>query len=78
MDDNRQGMLDARGLACPLPVLKARRAMRDVVPGATLTVLATDPSAPEDFRSFCQVTGHMLESSLEHEGVFTIVIRRSG
>ena len=44
--------LDARGLKCPLPVLRARKALKDVAPGAELRVLATDPSAVKDFTAF--------------------------
>ena len=54
--------LDAQGLKCPLPVLRARKALRDVAPGGLLTVLATDPAAPRDFRAFCEQTGHRFES----------------
>jgi tRNA 2-thiouridine synthesizing protein A len=69
-------VLDARGLKCPLPVLRARKAIRDVAPGESLTVLATDPAAPRDFASFCEQTGHVLVSSSEADGVHTIVLRR--
>ena len=69
--------LDARGLQCPLPVLKAKKAMRTLAVGETLTVLATDPAAPEDFRRFCEVTGHRMESLGENGGVYTLVLRRT-
>ncbi len=69
-------LLDARGLACPLPVLKAKKAIRPVPPGEMLKVLATDPGAVEDFRSFCEMTGHILESHGESDGVFTFLIRK--
>jgi tRNA 2-thiouridine synthesizing protein A len=52
--------LDARGLICPLPVLKAKRALRSVAPGEILAVLATDPGAPKDFEHFCATTGSEL------------------
>jgi tRNA 2-thiouridine synthesizing protein A len=68
--------LDAQGLKCPLPVLRARKALRDVVPGETLTVLATDAAAPRDFQAFCEQTGHSLDSCSEDGGIYTIVIRR--
>jgi tRNA 2-thiouridine synthesizing protein A len=71
-------VLDAQGLKCPLPVLRARKAMRDVAPGAPLTVLATDPAAPRDFQAFCEQAGHALVSSTESDGVYTIVLRRKG
>lgn len=69
--------LDTKGLNCPLPVLKARRAMRDLAAGDILTVLATDPASYIDFRHFCDTTGHELVEANENEaeGVFTYVIR---
>lgn len=69
--------LDTKGLNCPLPVLKARRAMRDLAAGDVLTVLATDPASYIDFRHFCDTTGHELVEADEDEaeGVFTYVIR---
>lgn len=69
-------VLDARGLACPLPVLKAKKAIRAVAPGETLTVRATDPGSVADFKAFCDVTGHALESHGETDRVFTFVIRK--
>jgi tRNA 2-thiouridine synthesizing protein A len=68
--------LDAKGLRCPLPVLKARRAMKDVPAGGVLTVLATDPGAVKDFQAFCETTGYGLERWTEEDGVFTFVIRK--
>lgn len=58
-------VLDARGLKCPLPVLKARRALKAMPAGAVLEVLADDPAAPADFRSFCQTAGCSLETTSE-------------
>ena len=52
--------LDARGLICPLPVLRAQKRLTAMSPGEILEVLATDPAAPEDFRGFCEATGHRL------------------
>ena len=70
--------LDAQGLKCPLPVLRARKALRDVSPGEELTVLATDPAAPADFRAFCEQAGHEFVSQTETDGVYSIVVRRKG
>ena len=53
-----QDILDLRGLRCPLPVLKARKAFKAMDPGTEVAVLVTDPSAPADFQDFCAVTGH--------------------
>ncbi len=60
--------LDATGLLCPLPVLKARRALRDVPPGGILEVLATDPGAVKDFEHFCRTTGCELVAADEQSG----------
>ncbi|MEQ8228732.1 MAG: sulfurtransferase TusA family protein [Rhodospirillales bacterium] len=69
--------LDARGLKCPLPVLKAKKAMKPLVSGDTLTVLATDPSAPKDFEEFCAATGYALEENRTEGSDFIIIIRKS-
>jgi tRNA 2-thiouridine synthesizing protein A len=68
--------LDAEGLKCPLPVLRARKAIKVLEIGAELTVLATDPAAPKDFKAFCEQAGHELVLSTESDGVFTFVLRR--
>ena len=65
-----------QGLTCPLPVLKANKALRGLPPGARLTVLATDPATTKDFSAFCQETGHELVSSEESGGVYRFVLRR--
>ncbi len=69
--------LDATGLLCPLPVLKARRALRDVPAGGVLEVLATDPGAPKDFEHFCATTGcTMMGQREEAEGVIRFLLRK--
>lgn len=65
---------DARGMKCPLPVLKARKLMKDFANGDVLEVHATDPGAPADFKHFCETTGHRLLDSAEADGVFVIRI----
>ncbi len=70
-------VLDTKGLNCPLPVLKARKALADVPLGECLTVLATDPASRIDFRHFCNMSGHELVDASESDGVFTYVIRRT-
>lgn len=70
--------LDATGLTCPLPVLKAKRALKAVPDGETLTVFATDPSSVDDFRAFCATTGHELLSVANDGGRFVYVIRKKG
>jgi tRNA 2-thiouridine synthesizing protein A len=68
--------LDATGLKCPLPVLKARKALKDVAPGGVLRVLATDPGALKDFEHFCRTTGTELLTAEERDGVLTFDIRK--
>ena len=70
-------ILDAKGLKCPLPVLKARKAMRALPPGGVLRVLATDPGAAKDFAHFCETTGHELLASSEEGELLTFDIRKS-
>lgn len=71
-----EATLDARGLKCPLPVLKARRALKDVPAGGLLRVLATDPGATKDFAHFCETTGcQMVESGREGD-VLSFVLRK--
>jgi len=55
-------LLDAKGLNCPLPILRAKKALKDVAMGGTLEVLATDPGAVKDFEAFCKQTGNELLS----------------
>ncbi len=68
--------LDTKGLKCPLPVLKARRAMKELEPGDILEVEATDPGSVEDFAHFCETTGHELLAQDESGEVFTHRLRK--
>lgn len=70
-------VLDTKGLNCPLPVLKTKRALKTVPLGETLTVTATDPASTIDFKHFCMTSGQELVESTEADGVFTYVIRRT-
>ena len=69
--------LDTTGLKCPLPVLKAKKAMQSLAPGEELTVLATDPESPRDFQHFCATTGDELVEWSESDGVFTYRLRKA-
>ena len=69
-------LLDVKGMNCPLPVLRANRALRSMAPGEKLRVLATDRAAIADFRAFCQETGHALIAMSDEAGVLSFVIRR--
>ncbi len=70
--------LDATGLKCPLPVLRAKKRLKDVAAGATLRVLATDPDAPRDFEAFCTETGHTFVDWSSDGEILTITIRKAG
>ncbi|GAB2178821.1 sulfurtransferase TusA family protein [Dongia sp. agr-C8] len=69
---------DAKGMKCPLPVLKARRLLREMAPGEQIEIEATDPGAPKDFVHFCETTGHKLVESRERDGVYVIKIEAVG
>jgi tRNA 2-thiouridine synthesizing protein A len=69
-------LLDLKGLNCPLPVLRANRALRTMQPGEKLRVLATDRATMADFRAYCRETGHDLLACGEEAGVFSFTIRR--
>ena len=70
--------LDARGLQCPLPVLRARKALNELPAGGVLELLATDPSAVKDVAAFCEAAGHRLLGQREEDGVFAFVIGKKG
>lgn len=70
-------LLDTQGLACPLPVLKTKKALRDMKVGSTLEVLSTDPGSALDFEAFCTATGHTLLTSEHKDGVYRFVIQHN-
>jgi tRNA 2-thiouridine synthesizing protein A len=70
-------LLDTKGLNCPLPILKTKKAMKDVAVGGTIEILATDPAADADFQAFCRTTGHELVESGQDGEVYRFVIRRA-
>jgi len=79
-DNNEYGYdqsLDARGLNCPLPVLKAKMALNKMKPGEILHVEATDPHATIDFEAYCVRTGHEIVRTQESGGVIEFYIRRA-
>lgn len=69
-------LLDAKGLNCPLPILRTRKMLKDVPLQETLEVLATDPGSVADMASFCRATGNELVESTQDGGVFRFVIKR--
>ncbi len=69
--------LDTKGLNCPMPILKAKKAINALNPGDTLEVLATDPGAVRDFEAFCRATGNELVESDEADGIFRFLLKRA-
>jgi tRNA 2-thiouridine synthesizing protein A len=69
--------LDVRGLACPLPVLKARKALSELPKGAMLEVLSDDPQAPADFTAFAESTGNALIEHSQSGGVYRFLLQHS-
>lgn len=70
--------LDTKGLRCPLPVLRARKAMKDMDPGQVIEIHATDPGSVQDFQAFCETTGHALLDSRRDGEVFIFEIGKAG
>ena len=70
-------VLDTKGLNCPLPILKVRKAIEKMQAGQVLQVLATDPGAVADFEAFCRQTGNELVDSSADDGVYTFLIKRA-
>lgn len=68
--------LDARGLNCPLPILRSKKALTDMQPGQTLKIVATDPGAMKDFQAFAKQTGHELIYAAEVEKEFLFLLRK--
>jgi tRNA 2-thiouridine synthesizing protein A len=69
--------LDARNLACPLPVLRAKKAIAELSSGQVLKLVATDPGSVKDFDAFCSQTGNELLSSTEQGGEYHFLIKKS-
>ena len=68
--------IDTRGLNCPLPILRAKKAFSDVKSGQVLKIVATDPGSVKDFETFSRQTGHVLLSHAEANGEFTFFMRK--
>jgi len=69
--------LDTRGLNCPLPILKVKKALNAMASGQTLHVRATDPTAVKDFEAFAEQTGNRLLESTEAGGEFRFLIKKA-
>ncbi|MGV6820210.1 MAG: sulfurtransferase TusA family protein [Parvularcula sp.] len=70
-------VLDAKGLNCPLPILKAKKTLKAMEMGNTLEIIATDPGAVKDFEAFCRTTGNELVESEENGDTFRFVIKKA-
>ncbi|MBM3564606.1 MAG: sulfurtransferase TusA family protein [Alphaproteobacteria bacterium] len=70
--------LDAKGLNCPLPILKAKKAIAALNAGETLEVLSTDPGSVKDFEAFARTTGNQLLESTSDGGVFRYILKKAG
>ena len=68
--------LDARGLNCPLPILRTKKSLNDMMPGQVLKIIATDPGSVRDFQAFSRQTGNALLVSDESEGEFLFMMRK--
>jgi len=68
--------VDARGLNCPLPILRTKKTLNDMSSGQVLRILATDPSAVRDFEAFAKQTGNQLLQHGERDGAFFFLLRR--
>ena len=73
---NHDKELDARGLNCPLPILRCKKALTDMSPGQVLKILATDPGSVKDFQAFSKQTGNELLSSEEQSGEFRFYMKK--
>jgi tRNA 2-thiouridine synthesizing protein A len=73
-----RAVIDARGLACPMPLVKLRQALMVVRSGERVCLLATDPAAPSDVSAFCEASAHRLVEQEETGGLFTLVVEKGG
>lgn len=69
--------LDAKGLNCPLPILRAKKALKELGRGQTLEVLSTDPGSVADFAAFCKTTGNELVESTTQGDVYRFLIKHT-
>ncbi|KPL27250.1 MAG: hypothetical protein AMJ72_09830 [Acidithiobacillales bacterium SM1_46] len=70
--------LDARGLNCPLPILRAKKTLNEMTAGQTLKIIATDPGSVKDFAAFAKQTGNELLESNEAAGEYTFLLKKAG
>jgi tRNA 2-thiouridine synthesizing protein A len=68
--------LDASGLSCPLPILKTKKALNELMSGQVLKVVSTDPGSVKDMQAFSNQTGHALLSSTEENKAFVFHLKK--
>ena len=69
--------IDTSGMNCPIPIIKAKKAIKSMDAGATLEVISTDPGSVRDFEAFSRATGNELLESLEENGVFRFILQKA-
>lgn len=70
--------LDAKGLNCPLPILKTKKALKNITVDGTLEVLSTDPGSVADFEAFCRTTGNELLEQSQDDNAYRFLIKKVG
>ena len=70
-------VLDTKGLNCPLPILKAKKAISQMETGQTLEVHSTDPGSVMDFEALCRQTGHVLLNSSQENGIYVFLLEKA-
>lgn len=73
---NADRELDARGLNCPLPILRTKKLLNEMAGGEVVRVVATDPGSVRDFQAFAKQTGHALLESTQQDGEFVFLLRK--
>jgi tRNA 2-thiouridine synthesizing protein A len=68
--------LDAKGLSCPLPILKTKKALNDLASGQVLKIWATDPGSVKDMEAFAKQTGNVLVSSAQENGAYVFLMQK--
>ncbi len=77
MTIDTSALLDARGMNCPLPILKTKKELSKLEKGETLKVIASDPGSIKDMSSFCQQTGHILISSENDSNEYHFILQKT-
>ena len=70
-------VLDTKGLNCPLPILKAKKAISQMETGQILEVYSTDPGSVMDFEALCRQTGHQLLESNQENGIYVFLLKKA-